>query len=110
MPKASITRLRDGRWRLLYYVPSPIGKGMMAVCKFYLFPDGAFFDWARIEAKILREQKAYNLVSQLLRQNRFLSNEEDDLVLKLYKHQCKNITKRQYGYLKGIYERKVLGR
>lgn len=108
MPKTSIYRVisLDGRttcWRVLYYKPT--ANGMTAYSEDFLFPDGAFIFWLQIERQNVRELSAWAKLYKL--NMRLLTLRETEFIKKLLKNKCFGITKRQYGYLSGIYERQV---
>lgn len=101
MTKAQITKVGN-YWRLIYYTPSRNG-GLQAKTQHFMFADGAYHQWFKVEAQATREQKAFaKLINVDLR---LLTNHEYLLVMRLKNSSCINITKRQYGYLTGILER-----
>lgn len=100
--KAQIIKVK-GFWRLLYYRPDR-AQIRVAVYEDYLFFDGAVFRWNRIQERIKRENKAWDKILYEL-QSRYVSVKENELIAKLLKQACRNITRRQYGYLTGIIER-----
>ena len=67
---------------------------------------GAFNLWLQREKFIVRELKAWAKLQQI--NMRLLSMHDTVFIQKLVKHECANITKRQYGYLSGIYERQQI--
>lgn len=105
-PKASIRKTEQG-WRLAYSRPSTVFKNRTeTLVRYYLCPQGAFYDWREIESALYLPAKAYSKVLKLMRVLERLTVEEDEFVTGLYYSRCRNITKKQYGYLSGIYERK----
>ena len=102
--KAQIYRSSNRRhWTLLYYRPSKTGPVLEAVIEKFLFFDGAIHRLSRIIEQITREQKALKWLNSLTDQ--FLSCEEYVFIGHLRKTKCFGITKKQYGYLRGICER-----
>jgi hypothetical protein len=69
----------------------------------FKYADGAFAFWLQIEKQFVREQKAWAKIYAL--NMRLLNMHDMTFIQKLLKNKCSNITKRQYGYLSGIYER-----
>lgn len=65
--------------------------------------EGAFEYVRKYIKRYQKESSAASMV-RILSVN-LLSIKEAEFVYKLEKSNCKGITKRQYGYLKGIYER-----
>lgn len=53
--------------------------------------------------RFYKENVAYSIVQKLSINK--LSEHEKDFVLKLAQTQCKGITKKQYGWIRGLYER-----
>lgn len=88
-------------WTIIYYRPSD--QGLSAIVQRFKYPDGAFAFWTSIERQVIKEQKAFSKLNQI--NERLLSLDELNLIKKLQKSKCFNITKRQYGYLSGILER-----
>jgi hypothetical protein len=103
VPKASIEKQADNTWRLVYYRPSPISPSLIAVTEFYLFHEGAVSRFDKISSLVKREQKALRYLKEI--QHRLLSVREYHFIIGMDKTKCRNITKRQAGYLKGIWER-----
>jgi hypothetical protein len=91
-------------WRLIYYRPSD--QGLKVNYIHFNFFEGALTTWLQLEKQNIREQSAWSKLSQINR--RLLTCIEDVFICKLQKSKCLNITKRQYGYLSGIYERQFL--
>lgn len=99
--KAQIIKVK-GFWRLLYYRPDR-NHLRITVVEDYLFADGAFRRWRIIQDRICRELKAW---TKLLTVNyEWLSYKEFKFISKMQLRACRNITRRQYGYLTGIIER-----
>ena len=71
----------------------------------FKYSDGAFAFWLQLEKQFVRESKAWAKIYGL--NIRLLNMHDMIFVQKLLKSKCNNITKRQYGYLSGIYERQV---
>jgi hypothetical protein len=88
-------------WRLVYYRPS--NNGLKACTELFPFFEGAQQRFLKLEAQIIREQKAYSKLRLI--NTRLLSLREYEFIQGLYKIKCIDITKRQYGYLTGILER-----
>jgi hypothetical protein len=91
-------------WRLIYYRPSD--QGLKVNYIHFNFFEGALNTWLSLEKQVLREQSAWSKLQNINR--RLLTCVEDTFICKLLKSKCLNITKRQYGYLSGIYERQHL--
>jgi len=105
--KAQISYLKDKKlWRLIYYRPTE--QGLRATAHYFQYPDGAISLWNTISAQVIREQKAYSKLYYI--NLRLLDIREGVFIRGLLKTKCLNITKRQYGYLSGLYERKSLVR
>ena len=71
----------------------------------FAYPDGAFAFWLQLEKQFVRESKAWAKIYGL--NSRLLNMHDMIFIQKLLKSKCNNITKRQYGYLSGIYERQM---
>jgi len=99
MPKATILK-HNNVWQVRYQLPS----GNHCLVSF-LYPDGAFAYWIHMETRIVRESKAWAKIYKL--NIRLLSLHDMKFIQKLLKTKCVGITKRQYGYLSGIYERQI---
>ena len=69
----------------------------------FMFPDGAFRYWKQLEEKSNREEKARAIIGTI--NFRLLSTKDYKFAEKMFNSNCVAITKRQYGYLKGIQER-----
>jgi hypothetical protein len=70
-----------------------------------MYADGAFAFWLQLEKQFVRESKAWAKIYGL--NIRLLNMHDMTFIRKLLKSKCNNITKKQYGYLSGIYERQV---
>lgn len=102
MAKAQISKI-SSVWRLTYYRPSE--QGLRAVSINFPYFEGAVNTWRLIESKTYREQSAWSKLQHINR--RYLNCADNLFIHRLDKSKCINITKRQYGYLSGIYERQV---
>lgn len=102
--KASITK-QGHLWRLVYHIPDS-NHGLCAKCFNFHFYEGALNWWLRVEKQVTREIKAWNLLRSISLQ--LCEVQESKLIHGLMKTACHNISKRQYGWLKGIYERQQL--
>lgn len=71
----------------------------------FAYADGAFAFWRQLEKQFVREQKAWAKIYSL--NIRLLNMHDMTFIQKLLKNKCVGITKRQYGYLSGIYERQA---
>jgi hypothetical protein len=71
----------------------------------FMYADGAFAFWLQLEKQFVRESKAWAKIYGL--NIRLLNMHDMTFIRKLLKSKCNNITKKQYGYLSGIYERQV---
>ena len=99
MLKAEIKRNQFNHWTLSY------PKSGNITTTTFKFPDGAFAFWLQLEKQFVRESKAWAKIYGL--NIRLLNMHDMIFIQKLLKSKCNNITKRQYGYLSGIYERQV---
>lgn len=90
-------------WRLLYYRPAINSPQLQAITEFFIFSDGAFSRWTKLETQVLREQKSLKRLKEIV--INLLSVREYHFIIGMDKTKCRNITKRQAGYLKGIHER-----
>lgn len=68
-------------------------------------PTAAYEYAKKVFKRYYKEQAAYSMLMTLA--VNLFSNIERDFYNKLYQTRCKGITKRQYGYLAGIYERQM---
>lgn len=59
----------------------------------------------KVWKRFYKEQAAYSMIMTIAVNN--LNQTELEFVTKLLQSRCKGITKKQYGYLKGIHERQV---
>jgi len=96
--KATITK-ESGFWHVHY-----LSNGHTK-CSVFMFPDGAFNFWLKLEKQYIQDQKAWAKIYKL--NIRLLNMHDMTFIQKLLKNKCANITKKQYGYLSGIYERQV---
>jgi hypothetical protein len=90
-------------WRLLYYRPQPGTLGLVATSEFFIFYDGAIGKLTKIGKQIKQEQKALRYLKEI--ELTLLSVREYHFIVHMDASKCKNITRRQYGFLKGIWER-----
>jgi hypothetical protein len=71
----------------------------------YEHAEGAFTYAQKYLLRHRKEMSAFAMLDSI--SINLCSVEEADLIKKLKKNKCKGITKSQYGWLKGIYERQV---
>jgi len=69
----------------------------------FIYPEAAFDFWRKYEAEAYRRIRGRELIHKI--DGDLLSFKERIFVAGMYRKNCRGITIKQYGYLKGLYER-----
>lgn len=69
----------------------------------FIYPEAAFNYWRKFEAESYRRIRGRQLIPKI--NGDLLSDQERIFVAGMYRKNCRGITVKQYGYLKGLYER-----